>query len=76
MAKLLCGTGKCNKVIDVSISDQNLKHKCTNCNTIVVDSLNGIYPLIFSSFPLQNLISNSKYMNPLIEWGQWDMKQI
>ena len=34
MAKLLCGTGKCNKVIDVSISDQNLKHKCTNCNTI------------------------------------------
>ena len=34
MAKLLCGTGKCNKVIDVLISDQNLKHKCTNCNTI------------------------------------------
>ena len=34
MAKLLCGTGKCNKVIDVSISDQNLQHKCTNCNTI------------------------------------------
>ena len=34
MAKLLCGTGKCNKVIDVSISDQNLKHICTNCNTI------------------------------------------
>ena len=34
MAKLLCGTGKCNKVIDVSISDQNVKHKCTNCNTI------------------------------------------
>jgi hypothetical protein len=23
-----------------------------------------------------NLISNSKYMNPLIEWGQWDVKQI
>ena len=36
MAKLLCGTGKCNKVIDVSISDQNLKHKCTNCNIFFV----------------------------------------
>ena len=22
---------------------------------------------------LQNLIPNSKYMNPLIEWGQWDL---
>jgi len=29
------------------------------------------------SFPsLQNLTSNSKYMNQPIEWGQWDVKQI
>src|ERR671913_1212025 len=29
--------------------------------------------LLFFSSILQNLIYNSKYMNPLIEWGQWDL---
>ena len=41
---------------------------------IGVDSFNGIYPSLL--LPLQKIISSSKYMNPLIEWGQWDVNQI
>ena len=40
---------------------------------IVVDSFNGIYSsLLLLAFTKSN--TNSKYMNSLIEWGQWNVK--
>ena len=39
----------------------------------VVDSFNGIYSsLLLLAFTKSN--TNSKYMNSLIEWGQWNVK--